>query len=581
MWTWPLEPKPSGSTCATPTLAHSRATRALFALRTMMDRGKEAAAPPGGVRLDDLTSSVGRPGFQILIDDPPREVAVGAIGQVWRLNIPFVHVANAEEYAAFAVPDFVKVAWAVRVSPRSGQFSHVELELRVDATDDAAWRKFRRYFRLIGPASRFIRRALLRSLAREFGRSAERGNARPLAGDECLPDAAGQLTHCIDIAAPPGSIWPWLMQMGCRRAGFYSIDVLDNGGVRSAREIHPELQRLDVEDVMPATPRGREGFEVLRMEPPDLLVLGGLHDVGRRRQLPFGAARPRRYWHVTWAFVLEPLDSRSTRLSVRARAAFSPDQRWHAAWIRPVHHLMQRAQLRNVARRAEGRVPRDDWRDVIQGLIGASRMAAGLLTPFLRSRRARWGVDPECPARALPGDELVVNPRSSWSHGIEIEAPAWMVWQWVAQIGADRGGFYSYQWLENVAGCSLRNAETVHQEWELREGEALVIHPNVPPLRVVAVDRGRYFVAHAPADARALADGKPWVAASWLFLVEPLGPTRSRFISRYRASCSSDLATRLSFGPAVVEPIGFEMDRRMLLGVKQRAEAWREVVLNV
>ena len=139
-----------------------------------------------------------------------------------------------------------------------------------------------------------------------------------LAGDECLPDAAGQLTHCIDIAAPPGD-WPWLRQMGCRRAGFYSIDVLDNGGVRSAREIHPELQRLDVEDVMPATPRGREGFEVLRMEPPDLLVLGGLHDVGRRRQLPFGAARPRRYWHVSWAFVLEPLDSRSTRFSVRAR----------------------------------------------------------------------------------------------------------------------------------------------------------------------------------------------------------------------------------------------------------------------
>ena len=158
--------------------------------------------------------------------------------------------------------------------------------------------------------------------------------------------------------------------------------------------------------------------------------------------------------------------------------------------------------------------------------------------------------------------------------------PGWCGSGW-RRFGADRGGFYSYQWLENVAGCSLRNAETVHQEWDLREGEALVIHPNVPPLRVVAVDRGRYFVAHAPADARALADGKPWVAASWLFLVEPLGPTRSRFISRYRASCSSDLATRLSFGPAVVEPIGFEIDRRMLLGVKQRAEAWREVVLNV
>ena len=90
-----------------------------------------------------------------------------------------MHVANAAEYAALAVPDFVKVAWAIRVSPRADQASHVELEVRVDATDEAAWRKFRRYFRLIGPASRFIRRALFRSLVREFGRSAERVNSRP------------------------------------------------------------------------------------------------------------------------------------------------------------------------------------------------------------------------------------------------------------------------------------------------------------------------------------------------------------------------------------------------------------------
>jgi hypothetical protein len=162
---------------------------------------------------------------------------------------------------------------------------------------------------------------------------------------------------------------------------------------------------------------------------------------------------------------------------------------------------------------------------------------------------------------------------------VEIEAPAASVWPWVAQLGAGHAGFYSYQWLENIAGCGLRNAETVHPEWEVREGEALVIHPDVPPLRVMSVDRGRSFVVHAPADARALAEGKPWAAASWLFLIEPLGPQRCRFISRYRASCSSDLATRVSFGPAVVEPIGFEMDRRMLLGVKQRAEASRQAAL--
>ena len=69
-------------------LAHAPVTRALFALRTLVDRSDPTARPPHGVRIDDLTSSPERPGFQILVDDPPREVVVGAIGQVWRLRSP-------------------------------------------------------------------------------------------------------------------------------------------------------------------------------------------------------------------------------------------------------------------------------------------------------------------------------------------------------------------------------------------------------------------------------------------------------------------------------------------------------------
>lgn len=99
-----------------------------------------------------------------------------------------------------------------------------------------------------------------------------------------------------------------------------------------------------------------------------------------------------------------------------------------------------------------------------------------------------------------------------------------------------------------------------------------MLHPDAPPLSVVEVFPGRCFVAHA-ADESARAAGQPWVAASWLFLVEPLGPGRCRFLSRYRADCSDDLVTRLTFGPALVEPVGFAMDRRMLKGVKGRAEA--------
>jgi hypothetical protein len=60
--------------------------------------------------------------------------------------------------------------------------------------------------------------------------------------------------------------------------------------------------------------------------------------------------------------------------------------------------------------------------------------------------------------------------------------------------------------------------------------------------------------------------------ATWLFMVVPLGPRRCRVVSRYRCALSDDLVTRLSFGPALVEPIGFAMDRRMLLGIRRRAE---------
>ena len=155
---------------------------------------------------------------------------------------------------------------------------------------------------------------------------------------------------------------------------------------------------------------------------------------------------------------------------------------------------------------------------------------------------------------------------------MDIEAAPSAVWPWVAQLGADRGGFYSYQWLENLVGCRLRNAETIHPEWELRAGQALLLHPEVPPLHIAAVERGRYFVAHAPAAPRARAEGRPWVEASWLFLIEPAGAGHSRLVSRYRVACSDDLRTRLAFGPALVEPIGSEMDRRMLLGIKARVE---------
>ena len=145
-------------------LAQAWPIRALFALRNVLVRDKQGSS----IRIDDLRSSENSPGFQIFIDDPPHECVVGAIGKVWRPRIPFVHTSTADDYASFGQPGFVKVAWAVRVRPLAAPNAcQVEIEVRVHATDTPSWRKFRCYFWAIGPFSRYIRRSLLRAIARE------------------------------------------------------------------------------------------------------------------------------------------------------------------------------------------------------------------------------------------------------------------------------------------------------------------------------------------------------------------------------------------------------------------------------
>ncbi|HET7544453.1 MAG TPA: hypothetical protein VFK05_31495, partial [Polyangiaceae bacterium] len=559
-------------------LARTALIRALFELRAVPER-LAGRYQERTLRIDDLRSSPAEPGFSLLLEDTGREFAVGAIGKVWQPVIPFVHVVDAAAFSAFSDADQIKVAWSVRALPLGDRGCRVEVEVRVDATDDAAWHKFERYFRLIGPGSRFIRRALLSGLSKELGTLEAAEAQRPLPGDEWLPLADAEVTDGITLSATPEQVWPWLVQMGCRRAGFYSVDLLDNAGLRSSREIVPELQQLSVGDVIPATPEGKDGFEVLRIDACRNLVLGGLFDVAEGKQLPFVAPRPERYWQVTWAFVLEPLAERSTRLHVRARAAFAKTEQLHALWIRPVHHFMQHEMLEHLAARVEGRLPQNDLQDVLQGVGGAALMLAALLTPFLRRSRNHWGVEPGEAAAPRPGDELVVEPLWSWTHGIEVRASPELVWQWIAQIGADRGAFYSYQWLENLLGCSLKNADALHPEWQLALGDSLLLHPQAPPLRIALLEPNRYFVAHAPFDEVAHAAGRPWAAASWLLQIEPLAAGSCRLITRFRVACSADVATRLRLGPTLLEPIGFAMDRRMLLGIKARAERQADYAL--
>lgn len=183
------------------------------------------------------------------------------------------------------------------------------------------------------------------------------------------------------------------------------------------------------------------------------------------------------------------------------------------------------------------------------GLAAAIAYEAGP-APWMRS----WGSTPEERRRALPGDELVPEPGLIVTHAITIDAPAEAVWPWVAQIGQDRGGFYSYEWLENLAGCEIRNADRVHPEWQQRQiGEPVPLFPGTPGLPVTVFEPGRALGLEG-----------------WgLLLVEPAGAGRSRLIVRGRIARGAATAFYLT----LLEIPHFVMERQMLLGIKRRAEA--------
>lgn len=201
------------------------------------------------------------------------------------------------------------------------------------------------------------------------------------------------------------------------------------------------------------------------------------------------------------------------------------------------------------------------------GLIGAVFIFICGITPFLRKLRTWYGTPRSDRSREFPGDDLVSEPRWSWCHAIELDAACVDVFPWLVQMGQDKAGFYSHEWLENLVGCEICNARSIHPEWQwLRAGDAFRLAPKAPPLRVVEVRPDESILV-------ASSDLSQAIRVTWLFFLEPLPNGGSRLFSRYRASYPRGLRNRLRYGPTLLEPIGFVMDRALLRGIKRRVEA--------
>jgi hypothetical protein len=210
--------------------------------------------------------------------------------------------------------------------------------------------------------------------------------------------------------------------------------------------------------------------------------------------------------------------------------------------------------------------------DVVGG--GAQVLGALVASPLARRRYNRWGATAREVAAAMPGDDLVPRSRLGYTRAITIRAEAEDVWPWLVQIGQGRGGLYSYDGLENLVGCRIRSAERLLPEHQrLAVGDLVRLGPEgYPCFRVHRVDPPTTLVL-VGADPRpphaTPGPGSPAGIATWQWTLRPAGPGRTRVVVRQRLSYPD--AQHVLW--RVVEPVAFVMERRMLHGIRRRAEA--------
>lgn len=183
----------------------------------------------------------------------------------------------------------------------------------------------------------------------------------PYPGAELVPDGERAATMAVTIGVPPDRVWPWLVQMGGDRGGWYSWDRLDNGGRPSATRVHPEWQDLAVGDYVKYWRSGGsvDAWEVAALEPGRFLGLRALYDL-RGRLLDPKEHRPAGYLEGLWGFQLKALPDGRTRLVISGYQAMRPRWIGHFVfyWLYvPVTWIMQARMLavlkRNIEREAK------------------------------------------------------------------------------------------------------------------------------------------------------------------------------------------------------------------------------------
>lgn len=207
-------------------------------------------------------------------------------------------------------------------------------------------------------------------------------------------------------------------------------------------------------------------------------------------------------------------------------------------------------------------------------------LAVLLYRAFLRPWHRKWGATVDEVEETMPGDDDVAEPNYNTTRAITIDAPPEQVWPWLVQMGQGRGGMYTYDALENIAGLNMHSADRIIPEYQyLSVGNIIPLSPDGVGYTVTRIEPNRLLV---------LAVDDPQFRTTWVWSLHPLEGDRTRLVVRWRAlynigmSLNGTTLQSLKKAPlptvaglsiaALIDPGQFIMERGMLLGIKARAE---------
>lgn len=198
----------------------------------------------------------------------------------------------------------------------------------------------------------------------------------------------------------------------------------------------------------------------------------------------------------------------------------------------------------------------------LMGTLAGLAVTAILIIAALMPWMDRWGATKDEIAASFSGDELVPSPRITYTRALTVNASPEKIYPWIVQLGAEKGGMYSYEGFEtNILRCELINADRIHEEWQgLKVGDPMKMCPGTsgpPPYEIAIIEPNHAIVMGHK-------DKGTWVEV-WQFNLVPKEDGTTRLVIRSRNSAQGLLWD-------VIRPGEFVMMRGMMLGIKERAE---------